>query len=101
MLVVNQASADNFGVPRSSIVGQHVNNLVNKGLQDSYVTLDVLREKRKISKLVTALKTKKQLLLTGTPILGPGRAGAPGDHQRAGHHRPGGNPAHPGEGASA
>ncbi len=72
LLVVNQASADNFGVPRSSLVGQRVGNLVNKGFQDGYVTVDVLREKRKISKLVTAFKSKKQLLLTGTPILGPG-----------------------------
>ena len=71
LLVANQASADNFGVPRSSLTGQHVDNLVGKGFQDGYVTLDVLREKRKITKLVTALKTGKQLLLTGTPIFGP------------------------------
>lgn len=72
LLMANQASADNLGVPRSRLMGQHVDKLVANGIQDTFVTLEVLKEKRKVTKLVTALKTKKQLLMTGTPILGPG-----------------------------
>ncbi len=71
LLVVNQASADNFGVPRSSLIGQYVKELVDSGLQDSCVTPDVVREKKKVTKLVAALKSNKQLILTGTPIMGP------------------------------
>ncbi|MDL2259302.1 sigma 54-interacting transcriptional regulator, partial [Deltaproteobacteria bacterium OttesenSCG-928-K17] len=72
ILVANQASADNFGVPRSHIMGQHVDGLVAKGIQDTYVTSDVIKKKRRITKVVLALKTRKRLLMTGTPIFGPG-----------------------------
>jgi len=71
LLMVNQASAENLGVSKEELQFKHVNYLTDNNLASGTVTLDVLRTRQTVTKLVQQFRSGRQILLTGRPILGP------------------------------
>ena len=65
---VNNASEQLNGVKAQEVVGQNVSTFLNNGLFDRVVSLEVLRTQRSVSILQYIIKTKKYLLVTGTPV---------------------------------
>lgn len=68
MILVNKAAADNVGVKRNELQGRHVSYLIQKNLASDQLSLDVLRTKKSLSKVITHIKTGRQALSTATPI---------------------------------
>ena len=69
VLDINKSTEKLLGIPRSEAVGKSIKDLFDKGYYDKILTYEVLRTKKKISQLQTALKTGKQILCTGIPVL--------------------------------
>ena len=57
LVLVNQASADQTGLPVSELLGRHVSSLIAGGYQDRSVCLDVLKTKKPVTMLVRRLET--------------------------------------------
>lgn len=68
VLSINRATEDLMGIKASEVLGLNINDLVQDGLMDQSVTLQVLKSRQQVSMLQNALKTGKQLLVTGTPV---------------------------------
>lgn len=68
MILVNKSAADNVGVNKTELQGRHVSYLIKKNFTSAILSLDVIRSKQTISKVVRHIKTDKQVLSTGTPI---------------------------------
>ena len=68
VLDINKSTEKLLGIPRSEAVGKSIKDLFDKGYYDKILTYEVLRTKKKISQLQTALKTGKQILCTGIPV---------------------------------
>jgi PAS domain S-box-containing protein len=68
MIKVNQAAANFVGLKRSKLEGQHVSYLLRKNLVDSILSLDVLRTRQTISRLIDHRRSGKKVLSTGSPI---------------------------------
>jgi PAS domain S-box-containing protein len=64
---INEASEKLNGVQAKSIIGKNVSDIVNSGLFDRSVTLEVLETKRQVSVVQLVKRTNKILLATGTP----------------------------------
>ncbi len=64
---INEASEKLNGIQAADIIGKNVTDLVNGGLFDRSVTLEVLETKRQVSVVQKIKRTKKILLATGTP----------------------------------
>lgn len=64
---INSASARLNGIEGGNIIGKNVRDLVEKGLFDRSVTLEVLEAKRQVSVMQYIGQTDKYLLATGTP----------------------------------
>lgn len=64
---INEASEKLNGIQAKRIIGKNVTDLVNEGLFDRSVTLEVLETKRQVSVIQKIKRTKKILLATGTP----------------------------------
>jgi PAS domain S-box-containing protein len=64
---INEASEKLNGIHARHIIGKNVTDLVNGGLFDRSVTLEVLETKRQVSVIQKIKRTKKILLATGTP----------------------------------
>jgi len=64
---INEASEKLNGIHAKHIIGKNVTDLVNGGLFDRSVTLEVLETKRQVSVIQKIKRTKKILLATGTP----------------------------------
>jgi PAS domain S-box-containing protein len=64
---INEASEKLNGIQAKRIIGKNVTDLVNEGLFDRSVTLEVLETKRQVSVIQKIKRTKKLLLATGTP----------------------------------
>ncbi len=64
---INEASEKLNGIHAKDIIGKNVTDLVNGGLFDRSVTLEVLETKRQVSVIQKIKRTKKILLATGTP----------------------------------
>jgi len=64
---INEASEKLNGIHAKHIIGKNVTDLVNGGLFDRSVTLEVLKTKRQVSVIQEIKRTKKILLATGTP----------------------------------
>ena len=64
---INEASEKLNGIHAKHIIGKNVTDLVNGGLFDRSVTLEVLETKRQVSVIQEIKRTKKILLATGTP----------------------------------
>lgn len=64
---INEASEKLNGIHATDIIGKNVIDLVDGGLFDRSVTLEVLETKRQVSVIQEIKRTKKILLATGTP----------------------------------
>jgi PAS domain S-box-containing protein len=69
IIACNEASEKLSGIDRKDMVGGNVQSLVDKGLIDRSVTIDVLAKKRQVNIMMYQKKTRKHLLVTGTPVL--------------------------------
>ncbi|MDR2301708.1 MAG: sigma 54-interacting transcriptional regulator [Deltaproteobacteria bacterium] len=69
LILVNEASARHVGVPKEELQGKHVASMVERGLTDDYVSLEVIRDKKPVTRIIKFHKSGKHILLTGTPIL--------------------------------
>jgi PAS domain S-box-containing protein len=64
---INEASEKLNGIHAADIIGKNVTDLVEGGLFDRSVTLEVLETKRQVSVIQKIKRTEKLLLATGTP----------------------------------
>jgi PAS domain S-box-containing protein len=64
---INEASEKLNGIHATDIIGRNVIDLVEGGLFDRSVTLEVLETKRQVSVIQKIKRTEKLLLATGTP----------------------------------
>jgi len=64
---INAASAKLNGIEANDIIEKNVADIVETGLFDRSATLEVLETKRQVSIMQYVKKTKKYLLVTGTP----------------------------------
>jgi len=64
---INEASEKLNGIQAKQIIGKNISDLVNGGLFDRSVTLEVLETKRQVSVLQHMKRTHKIILATGTP----------------------------------
>ena len=64
---INEASEKLNGIQAKQIIGKNISDLVNDGLFDRSVTLEVLETKRQVSVLQHMKRTNKIILATGTP----------------------------------
>jgi PAS domain S-box-containing protein len=69
---INKASEELNGIQAKHIIGKNVSDLVNGGLFDRSVTLEVLETKRQASVIQHIKQTNKILLVTGTPAFDDG-----------------------------
>ncbi len=65
---INEASEKLNGIQAQQIIGKNISDLVNGGLFDRSVTLEVLETKRQVSVLQHMKRTHKIILATGTPV---------------------------------
>lgn len=65
---VNCATEKLFGIGASEVEGKNISELVERGFMDRSVTGMVLQSGEQTSIIQNALKTKKQLLVTGSPV---------------------------------
>jgi PAS domain S-box-containing protein len=68
VLRINKASERISGVEAEQVIGREMQDLVDEGLYDKSVTLEVLEKKTSVS-MIQKIKGKKRALITGTPIL--------------------------------
>ncbi|GFK96105.1 DNA-binding transcriptional activator HyfR [Fundidesulfovibrio magnetotacticus] len=71
ILDINRESQRLNSVEASDYVGRSIRCILDEGLVDHSVTLDVLRHRRQSSIIQRITKTGKQLLVTGSPVFGP------------------------------
>jgi len=64
---INQASERLNGVPAADVIGENVQAMVDRGIIDRSVTLEVLETQRQVSIVQHVRRTGKYLLVTGTP----------------------------------
>ena len=64
---INEASEDLNGIQAKDTIGKNIIDVVKSGLFDRSVTLEVMETKRQVSILQYVQRTKKYLLVTGTP----------------------------------
>jgi PAS domain S-box-containing protein len=68
VLDINRASEKLNGIQSARVVGKTVARLVQDGLFEESVTLEVIHTRRQVSILQKVKQTDKTLLLTGTPV---------------------------------
>ncbi|SDO55326.1 sigma 54-interacting transcriptional regulator [Desulforhopalus singaporensis] len=69
VILINNAVEKSLGMKKSEVIGQHVQTFVKRGFYNMTLTEEVVRTRKKVSQLQTALMTKKQILCTGIPVL--------------------------------
>jgi len=69
IIKINKTSEKIMGMNRSKVIGKKVQEIVEQGVYDNYMTDEVIRTKKRVSQLQTALLTGKQILCTGIPVL--------------------------------
>jgi len=74
ILDINRESQRLNSVEARDYVGRNIRSILDDGLVDHSVTLDVLRHKRQSSIIQRITKTGKQLLVTGSPVFDAGGA---------------------------
>lgn len=67
-LFINEAYTRITGITAKEVIGKNVKELLKKNLYKGAVTLDVIEKKERVSKIGEIIRTKKELLLTGSPI---------------------------------
>lgn len=70
VLRINPASERLTDVRSKDMVGKNMQDMVDEGLIDQSVTLEVLKTRKKAS-LIQKTRSGKQLFLTGTPVFDP------------------------------
>lgn len=68
VISINRATEKLLGIQKIDVVGKNIDQLVENGLMDESVTKKVLKSGQQISIIQHTQKTKKQLLVTGTPV---------------------------------
>lgn len=69
VLSINKACERLLNVKAKDVVGKNVAGLVDQGFMDRSVTLEVIATRRQVSMMQYVAKTKKYLLVTGTPVI--------------------------------
>ena len=69
---INGASEKINAIKAKDVVGKNVREIVEEGLMDRSVTLEVLETGRQVSLLQYLKRTNKYLLVTGTPVFDAG-----------------------------
>jgi len=69
VLSINRASERLLHVNAEDVVGKNVTSLVGQGLMDRSVTMEVIATRRQVSMMQYVAKTKKSILVTGTPVI--------------------------------
>lgn len=69
ILKANRAARETIGMDTDQFIGKNMNSLVEKGLIDRSVTMEVLEIKKQATRMQKVLNTEKELLVTGTPVL--------------------------------
>jgi transcriptional regulator with PAS, ATPase and Fis domain len=67
VLVVGQACKESFGITEEEMIGEHASNLKQKGIFDKSITIEVLKQRKKVI-LVQTTASKKTLMVTGFPV---------------------------------
>jgi PAS domain S-box-containing protein len=65
---INKASEKLNDIKAKDVIGKSIKSIVEEGLIDRSATLEVLATKRQVNIMQYTSKTKKNLLLTGTPV---------------------------------
>ena len=65
---MNKASQKLNGWDEKDIVGKNVSDMVDQGIVNRSVTMEILKTKRRVSLVIFVQTTKKHLLVTGTPV---------------------------------
>lgn len=68
ILRINKAAESFIDFKAEDVVGRNMQELVDQGLVDHSVTLQVLAEKRQVHMMQSVKRTGRYLLLTGTPL---------------------------------
>lgn len=68
VLRLNSAYERISGIKANEVLGKTMNQLVNEGIYDQSVTLQVLEERRSVTIPQTIKRTNKQILVTGSPV---------------------------------
>ncbi len=68
IIACNEASAKTAGLKPSDFVGKNVHDLVEQGIMDKSVSLQVLATKRQVDTMIYIKPTGKEVLSTGTPV---------------------------------
>ncbi len=67
---INKSYERITGIKAEEVIGRHMQELVNEKIYSESVTLRILREKRRTPlTIIHTVKGKKQLLVTGNPVL--------------------------------
>ena len=67
IIMMNEASEKLNGIEAKNVIGRNVIDFVKSGVFDRSVTMEVLETRRQVSIMQYISKTKKHLLVTGTP----------------------------------
>jgi PAS domain S-box-containing protein len=70
IIACNEASSKITGLKVSDFVGKNVQDLVENGIVNKSVTLEVLATKRQVNTMIFIKPTEKNILSTGTPVFG-------------------------------
>ncbi len=65
---INDASMRLNGIEKEAVIGKNIRSLLQMGLFDRSVTIEVLETKRQVSVMQYIKKTGRHLLSTGTPV---------------------------------
>jgi PAS domain S-box-containing protein len=68
IISLNRASEELNGIMAKDVIGRNIRNIRAEGLLDQSATLEVFEKKARINVVQNIEKTKKQLLVTGTPV---------------------------------
>lgn len=68
VLRINNAYERISGIKANEVLGRTMNQLVNEGIYDQSVTLQVLEKRQSVTIPQTIKRTNKQILVTGNPV---------------------------------
>lgn len=67
VVLVGKTCKESFGIPEEEMIGQYASNLEQKGVFDKSITLEVLKQRKKVI-LIQHTSSNKTLMATGFPI---------------------------------
>lgn len=67
ILLVGQACKESFGIGEKEMIGEYAGNLKQKGVFDKSITVEVIRQRKKVT-MVQHTASNKVLLVSGFPI---------------------------------